>query len=125
MPQNAKASEIARLPIEYLPDARINPSSAAIMAGPHTAPGLSESPGGRMIIFPSGPTYPRMPTSLFTITVENSRGIQRAGSHTWRMPTIEFTPLQTRITITIRLTWRRSVINAGAQMSGINTDAYN
>ena len=41
--------------IFVLPTANTRPSSAAAVPGPQTAPGVSKSPGGRMMRRPSGP----------------------------------------------------------------------
>ena len=69
-----------------------SPSSAATLAGPHTAPGLSDNPGGRMISSPLGPTYFPIASSLKTDVI--SLGMKISGNFTCSTPTTAFSPLQ-------------------------------
>src|SRR6185503_5345970 len=98
---------------------------AAYAAGPATEPGVSNSPGGRTITRPFGPTYDTGPRPRpDSDTRENSAGIQRCGSYTCSTPTMALIPEQTSRSQRIRARCSGDLTNAGAQKSGVITAKY-
>ena len=93
------------------------------MAGAEAAPGVSKSPGGRMIVCPLGPTYETAASPFWpsVITRENSAGSQRAGSYTWSTATAAFTALTAQTIVSSRITCPVVRTRPGIQKTGAST----
>src|ERR1700674_1388823 len=103
--------------------ANTSPSKAATVPGPQTAPGVSNSPGGRIIGRPFGPTKVEAASAVRLNESDSWDGMKRAGSYTCRTPTTELMPLQTRRSTRMRTSCRGRVTNAWTQKTEQNTDA--
>src|SRR5580704_7753618 len=126
MPASARARAAARFHAAILSRQKISPRIAAIVPAPQTAPGVSYRPGGRTMRRPLGPTYTEVASLRLSAwkLEENSAGIQRSGSCTWRTPTTELMPLQINRIASTRINAWRLATNEGTQKIGQNTAKY-